>query len=104
LHCGVLRKPAPLDILDRPYRRSDAIHVYPGRIGRYLRDRSGVLVVGLELQFGPTRHELGAQSQRAAEALGRDHRLIRGLPVGEEDPGESEDKVGTLIQRHENDL
>jgi hypothetical protein len=52
------------------------------------------------LQFSPPRHDLGAQSQRTAELLGRSHRLLGGLPVDVENPGEGEDKLGALLQGH----
>src|SRR5262245_5540845 len=52
------------------------------------------------LQFPPPRHDLGAHSQRTAELLGRSHRLLGGLPVDVENPGEGEDKLGALLQGH----
>src|SRR5262245_13336923 len=69
-------------------------------IGRHLRDHAAILVVGLELQFSPARHDLGAQAQDTAELLGRGHGLLRGLAVDVEHPREGEDKAGTLLRRH----
>ena len=98
---GVRRKPGGFDVLDRPHRGRHAMHVHAGGVGRYLRDQSGVLAVGLKLQFSPARHDLGAQSERAAETLGRIHGLLCGLPVDKKNPSKGKDKIGTLIQRHE---
>src|SRR6516164_1670345 len=69
-------------------------------IGRHLGDLPAVLVLGLKLQFSPARHDLGAQSERAAELLGRGYGLLGGLAVDVEQPGEGEDKVGMLRRRH----
>src|SRR5438552_4607692 len=54
----------------------------------------------LKSQFSPARHDLGAQAQRAAEALGCSHGLLGGLTVDVEHAREGEDKVATLRQRH----
>ena len=56
----------------------------------------------LKSQFSPARHDLGAQAQRAAEALGCSHGLLGGLTVDVEHAREGEDKVATLRQRHAN--
>jgi len=48
LHCGIRRQPSGFDSLYRPHRRSYAIHIHAGRIGRYLTERCG-LAVGLKL-------------------------------------------------------
>src|SRR5262249_30067163 len=100
LRCGVWRKPPGAELPDGPRRGGDAIHVHAGGIGRHLRDHAAVLVVGPKLQFSPARHELGAQSQRAAELLGRGHGLLGGLTVDVKDAGKGENKVGTLRRRH----
>src|SRR6516164_4777412 len=92
---GGASRPAPSSSIGR-----DAIHVHAGRIGRHLRDHAGVLVLGLKAQFSPARHDLGAQSQHAAELLGRGHGLLGGLAIDVEHAREGEDKVATLRQRH----
>src|SRR5262249_17138437 len=94
------RKPTGADLLNGPCRRGDALHVHTGRVGRHSGCRSTVLVLGLNLQFSPPRHDLGAQSQRTAELLGRSHRLLGGLPVDVQDPAEAEDELGALLQGH----
>jgi len=100
LRGGGQRQATGAELSDRPRRGRDAVHVHAGGIGRHLRDHGGVLVLGLESQFSPARHDLGAQAQRAAELLGRGHGLLGGLAVDVEDAGKSEDKVATLRQRH----
>src|SRR5262249_56435893 len=77
-----------------------ALSVEAGGVGRARGVPPAVLVLGLKLQFSPARHDLGAQSERAAELLGRGYGLLGGLAVDVEQPGEGEDKVGTLRRRH----
>src|SRR5262249_54602384 len=56
---GVWRKPPRAELLDRPRRGRDAIHIHAGGIGGHLRDHAAILVVGPKLQFSPARHDLG---------------------------------------------
>ena len=98
LHCGFRSQPAELDILCRPHRGGDAIHIYASRIS--LDDKRAVLVVGLELQLTPARNNARAQAKRASETLGRGHHLIRSLSVYEQRPREGEDKIAAFIGRH----
>src|SRR6516165_1802095 len=100
LRRGAWRKPPRAELLDRPRRGRDAIHIHAGGIGRHLRDHAAILVVGPKLQFSPARHDLGAQAQDTAELLGRGHSLLGSLAVDVEHPREGEDKAGTLLRRH----
>ena len=100
LHRGIRCQPASLDIPDRLHRRRDTIHVDAGRIGCHLRHEVGTLVVELELEFAPARHHLGVQSDRPPEPLGRDHGLLRCLPVDEEDFGKGEDEFAVRLRGH----
>ena len=44
-----------------------------------------------------TRHEIGAQSERGAQSLGRGHGLVRRLAVDVKDSSEGEDKIGKFF-------
>jgi hypothetical protein len=100
-HRSLRRQPTGADLLGDPHRGRDAIHVHAGRIGRDLVDQSAVVVLGLKAQLAPARHDLGAQSERAAELLGRGHRLLGRLAVDVKNAGGGEDEVRPFLRRHE---
>jgi hypothetical protein len=59
-----------------------------------------ILAVGHNLQFASARYDRSAQSQRAAQALGRIYHLLGSLSVNVKSFGESEDEISALIRFH----
>jgi len=66
-----------------------------------LHGERGIFAVGHKLQFTPTRYDRSAQSQRAAQALGRIYHLLGSLSVDVKNSGESENEISALIRCHE---
>ena len=100
LHSGIRREATCFDSVDRPHRRSHAIHFHARRIGRHLGRQHALLVVDQKLQPTLARHDGRAQSQRPSKALGRAHGPFRGLSVDVENPGKSKDQSRSLIRSH----
>jgi hypothetical protein len=75
-----------------------ALHVDTCRI-RW-RDEVDAVVLYLQPQLAPARHDLDALSEHPTEHLSRPHGLVSGLPVDLQDSCESEDQLVGLLQCH----